>query len=144
MPLLDTNTAAAVVGVSPAQLRLFLSREGVNLVPPSVQGRQRPIPDSALLPITLTFLIARDFGAPLARACELATEIALNGQGGSPDHGAPSDLIDWQTSRTLTLRVDIEALRAHLKAAVAEQLTLAPEPRRRGRPPKRSAGRGRS
>ena len=135
MPLLSVGTAAAIVGVSPTQLRLFLCREGRELVGTSVQGRQRPIPDSALLPITLTFLLARDVGAPLSRACPLALELLRLDQGGTgqppPAEHPPVELA---TSRTIALRVDITALRAHLTASVAEQLSTAPNPPRRGRP----------
>jgi hypothetical protein len=142
MPLLNIGTAAAVAGVSPTQLRLFLSREGRDLVPRSVQGRQRPIPDSALLPITLSFLLARDLGASLASACPLALELLRQEQRGTSvaSVATPADQppVELATSRTISLRVDIAALRAHLNASVAEQLSTAPNPPRRGRPAGRS------
>jgi len=147
MPLLNIGTAAVVAGVSPTQLRLFLSREGRDLVPRSVQGRQRPIPDSALLPITLSFLLARDLGASLASACPLALELLRQEQRGTSVASVantsvttPADQppVELATSRTISLRVDIPALRAHLNASVAEQLSTAPNPPRRGRPAGRS------
>jgi hypothetical protein len=135
MRLLSIETAAAVVGVSPTQLRLFLCREGRELVGVSVQGRQRPIPESALLPITLAFLLARDLGAPLSRACPLALELLQqeSGPSGASTLVAPPPT-ELATSRTISLRVDLAALRAHLEASVAEQLSTAPNPPRRGRP----------
>ena len=135
MPLLNVGTAAAIVGVSSTQLRLFLCREGRELVPSSVQGRQRPIPDTALIPITLTFLLARDLGAPLSRACPLALELLRLDQGGA-DQSQPAahPPVELATSRTISLRVDITALRTHLAASVAEQLSTAPNPPKRGRP----------
>jgi hypothetical protein len=114
MPLISIDTAANIVGVTATQLRLFLSRYGAHIIPPSVQGRQRPIPDSALLPITLAFLIARDLGAPLAKAGQLAQEIVHAHQG----------------------NVDLDALRAHLTQSTADHLAHAPNPPRRGRPPR--------
>ena len=135
MPLLSVQTAAAVVGVSPTQLRLFLSRVGRELVPPSVQGRQRPIPDTALVPITLSFLLARDLGASLATACPLAIELLRQEQRDSLlSNPADQPPVELATSRTISLRVDIAALRAHLSASVAEQLSTAPNPPKRGRP----------
>ena len=130
MPLISIDTAANIVGVTATQLRLFLSRYGAHIIPPSVQGRQRPIPDSALLPITLAFLIARDLGAPLAKAGQLAQEIVHAHQGkaaGSTVH---------RISRTIALDVDLDALRAHLTQSTADHLAHAPNPPRRGRPPR--------
>jgi len=135
MPLLSVQTAAAVAGVSPTQLRLFLSREGRDVVTRSVQGRQRPIPDTALVPITLSFLLARDLGASLATACPLALELLRQEQPDSHlSNPADQPPVELATSRTISLRVDIAALRAHLNASVAEQLSTAPNPPRRGRP----------
>ena len=139
MPLLSVQTAAAVAGVSPTQLRLFLSREGRDVVPRSVQGRQRPIPDTALVPITLSFLLARDLGASLATACPLALDLLRQEQRDSHlSNPADQPPVELATSRTISLRVDIAALRAHLNASVAEQLSTAPNPPRRGRPAGRS------
>lgn len=134
MALLDARAAAAVIGVSITQLRLFLAREGRGILPPSVQGRQRPIPDAALLPITLAFLLARDLGAPLSATTPLALKLLAE--------GSDAATRSLELSRTVTLRVDLQTLRDHLRASVAERLETAPEPPRRGRPPAKSkAGR---
>jgi hypothetical protein len=144
MALLSTQTAAAVIGVPVTKLRLFLCREGRAIIPSSVQGRQRPIPDSALLTITLAFVLARDLGAPLAATCPLALRLVSDAAVGSDVVSGPaSDLQSVALSPTVTLRVDLELLRSHLRASLAEQLEMAPDRPPRGRRPARGR-RGRS
>ena len=136
---LIVSTAALALGVSPTRLRLFLLRHGPHLAgEPSArrQGRRRPIPEQALEPLLLAFLLARDLRIPDGPALQLAERLLKAESAASPQKsvGAGPAPATIELSPILRLSADLPALRLHLRHAIADALEAAPPPPPRGRP----------
>ena len=122
-------TAALALGVQSKWLDNLLSHNRVDGVTQSRQGVARRLGPGALHVIATAHRLNRELQIPVGAALQLAHELWRSPQG--PDE------VDTATvgNGELELHLDRARIRAHVAAAVAEALEMAPRPKR-GRPPK--------
>lgn len=126
----SVGTAALALGVEPKWLDNLLSHDRVDGVTHARQGVSRRLGPDALHVIATVHRLNRDLQIPVGSALRLAHELWRSPR--------IADAADTATLRNgeLELHLSRAQLRAHVAAAVAEALEMAPRPKR-GRPPKR-------
>jgi hypothetical protein len=120
---ITTAAAAAVLEIDIKSVDNILSREGKHLIRSGKQGTRRRIDTAALLPIAVAIVLNRELGVPLRRGLEI---------GGKFLDSRDSSVAVGQLG---VLSFDIDALRSHLTAVLAEVLEQTAPPKR-GRPPR--------
>lgn len=125
----SVGIAALALGVEPKWLDNLLSHDRVDGVTQARQGVSRRLGPGALHVIATVYCLNRELQVPVGAALRLAHELWR-----SPRN---ADAADTATVRNgeLELHLSRARLRAHVAAAVAEALEMAPRPKR-GRPPK--------
>lgn len=124
MPLYNTATTAAALGVSPKWLDNLLSHNDIQGVATESQGVARRLPLSVVTALALAMDLIDDLAIPAPAALRLASRI-LSTNGGQLV--VPSGL---------RLSIDLESLHSRVLEQLARAVETAPTPRR-GRPPKR-------
>ena len=123
---ITTAAAAAALDLDLKSIDNILSREGKHLIRLGKQGVRRRIDDDALAPIAIAIVLKRELGVPLARGLEIGGYLLESGS---------SNIAVGQLG---TLSFDIDALKSHLTAVLAEVLEQTALPKR-GRPPRARA-----
>jgi hypothetical protein len=120
-------TAALTLGTPTKWLDNTLSHIRVLGVHQERQGVSRRVTIDGLLVLAIATMLINDFGIPLAGAIEIAASLGRNdGQ--------------YISRGGLTLRLDLQKVRAGLLERLEKAVEIAPIPRR-GRPPKNKTGR---
>jgi hypothetical protein len=119
---ITTAAAAAVLEIDIKSVDNILSREGKHLIRSGKQLRRR-IDTAVLLPIAVAIVLNRELGVPLRRGLEI---------GGKFLDSRDSSVAVGQLG---VLSFDIDALRSHLTAVLAEVLEQTAPPKR-GRSPR--------
>ena len=121
-----TVAAVAVTLKVPAKwIDNVLSHHTVPGVSKSRQGVSRKLSPQAVTILEITLQLIRSASVPLARALEIAQQVAHME---TPEARMP-------LSRSVAIVVDTSAIRADTAARLAEAVEIAPRPRR-GRPPR--------
>lgn len=124
MPIYNTATTAAALGVSPKWLDNLLSHNDIHGVDTESQGVARRLPLAAVNILALAMDLIDDLAIPAPAALRLASRI-LSANGG-----------ELVVSSGIRLSVDLQALHSRVLEQLARAVETAPTPRR-GRPPKR-------
>jgi len=119
-------TAALVLGVSVKWLDNVLSHFSVPGIVQERQGVSRRITIDGLLQLSLLHSLVYELGTTLVAATQIAQRLAAAGF--------------VELSQGITIRADLDALRANLIDRLEHAVEIAPVPRR-GRPPKNTTGR---
>lgn len=125
-------TAALALGIEDKWLDNLLSHNRVGGVTQARQGVSRRLAPDALHVIATVYRLNQELQVPVGAALRLSHELW-----GSPESADPADTATLRSGE-LELRLSRAGVRAHVAAAVAEALEMAPRPKR-GRP----SGRGR-
>lgn len=122
-------TAALALGIESKWLDNLLSHNRVDGVSQARQGVSRRLSPAALHVIATVHRLNWELQVPVAAALRLAHQLWRSPQA--------DDELDTATVRNgeLELHLGRASVRAHVAAAVAEALEMAPRPKR-GRPPK--------
>ncbi|MGK2936162.1 MAG: hypothetical protein ACSLFE_13100 [Gemmatimonadaceae bacterium] len=123
-------TAALALGIESKWLDNLLSHNRVDGVTQARQGVSRRLGPGALHVIATVHRLNRELQIPVGAALRLAHELWR-----SPRNADPADIATVRSGE-LELHLDRAGVRAHVAAAVAEALEMAPRPKR-GRPPKK-------
>lgn len=124
MPLYNTATAAAALGVSSKWLDNMLSHIDLDGVQSESQGVSRRLSLSSITTLSLTKDLAASLGIGQNAALWLATRILAQ----------PNGALDLMPG--LRISLDIGALQAETVSRLGRAVEVTPTPRR-GRPPKR-------
>ena len=121
-----TAAAAAALDLDLKSIDNILSREGKHLIRGGKQGRRRRIDSSALEPIAIAIVLQHELGVPLGRGLVIGEKLLE-----TRDR-------NFAVGQLGTLSFDIDALKSHLTAVLAEVLEQTALPKR-GRPPRARA-----
>jgi hypothetical protein len=124
MPLYNTTTVAAALGVPPKWLDNLLSHNNIDGLQSESQGVARRLSFNTIMILTLAREIIDAITIPAPAALKLAARI-LDGHG--------NQLV---ISPSLSITIQVELLRSDVLGRLARAVEIAPTPRR-GRPPKR-------
>jgi hypothetical protein len=126
MPLYNTSTTAAAIGVSAKWLDNLLSHNKVEGVQSERQGVARRLAFPAVATVALAHEIVTSSSIPVAAALRIAGELLASTDGVA------------RLTPSLTLALDAPAFRAELLERLAQAVEDAPRPVR-GRPRKQPA-----
>jgi hypothetical protein len=124
MPLYNTTTTAAVLGVTPKWLDNLLSHNDIAGLSKESQGVARRLSISAITTLAVAKELIDVLNLPSPAALRLAERILSN----------QSCEVAVSPNLTITLRADL--LKADILSRLARAVETVPAPRR-GRPPKR-------
>lgn len=124
MPLYNTSTTAAALGVTPKWLDNLLSHNEIAGLSQESQGVARRLSLASVTQIALAKELIDELDLSARSALQIAQRILEEPDG------------SLTLSPRLALQVSINELRAHVLAQLAHAVEIAPSPRR-GRPPKR-------
>ena len=124
MPLYNTSTAAAAMGVTPKWLDNLLSHNRIDIVRSDSQGVARRLSVAAVTQLVLAKELIENLDLPSPAALRIAGTLLASPSGES------------RLSPTLRISVSIDDLRTDVLERLTRAVEVAPTPRR-GRPPKR-------
>ena len=124
MPLYNTSTAAAAMGVSPKWLDNLLSHNRIDVVQSDSQGVARRLSVAAVTQLVLAKELIENLDLSSAAALRIAGTLMASPSG------------DFQLSPTLRISLSIDDLKTDVLERLTRAVEVAPTPRR-GRPPKR-------
>ena len=116
-------TAAVALRVRIKWVDNVLSHHAVPGVMQRKQGVARRLTPQAILVLELARTISRGLGSPIGQALVLAEELAAQGSGNA----------SLRLQETISLTVDLDALRSAIAASISNAVEVTPI-RRRGRP----------
>lgn len=121
MPLYNTATAAAALGVTPKWLDNLLSHNKIDGVTGARQGVPRRLSGAAVELVAIVRDLSSVIGVPISSAVVIAQQILH-------EHGR-----NYAVSPAVVLSVDVRALTHEVASSLARAVELTPQ-RTRGRP----------
>ena len=120
-------TTALALGVEPKWLDNALSHHHIPGVARSRRGVRRRIPSRSVVIIAIAEMLGAQLSIPLQRALEIAANLES------------AESAEYRVSDVLTLRMDVDSLRADVLRRLDEAAEFAAVPRRGRRPRVRAA-----